>query len=139
MNEGLQMNYVETQNCSKSKAAMTEQAVGFCIQEMMPRMKSLDITVEYSSTRGDDQAACLAVTTREFEIEVSKKLKGDELLRVLCHEMVHVKQYARRELHLDNTSDYTTYAEYADQWFEREAFELEEILLKKLKLFQNNG
>ena len=35
---------------------------------------------------------------RTFEIEVDKKLNINELVTTICHEMVHVKQYARNEM-----------------------------------------
>jgi hypothetical protein len=36
---------------------------------------------------------------RTFEIELDRKLPLRKLMETLAHEMVHVKQYARRELH----------------------------------------
>ena len=35
---------------------------------------------------------------RSFEIEIQKGLSFDEIVKTLCHEMVHVKQYARNEM-----------------------------------------
>jgi hypothetical protein len=37
-------------------------------------------------------------TNREFEIEVSKDLSLRDFVTTICHEMVHVKQYARNEM-----------------------------------------
>ena len=34
---------------------------------------------------------------REFYIEIDKKLNLKEMVLTICHEMVHVKQYARNE------------------------------------------
>ena len=34
----------------------------------------------------------------QFEIELDKKLSIKEMVTALCHEMVHVKQFARKEM-----------------------------------------
>ena len=35
---------------------------------------------------------------RTFEIEINKDIGIKELVTTICHEMVHVKQYARNEM-----------------------------------------
>ena len=35
---------------------------------------------------------------RTFEIEIDSKMGINELVTTVCHEMVHVKQYARNEM-----------------------------------------
>ena len=42
---------------------------------------------------------CETDDNRTFEIEVDKSQKLRAMLETVAHEMVHVKQYARRELH----------------------------------------
>ena len=65
----------------------------------MPRMRNLDITIKLTSPKGA-MGYCLELDTkRNFEIEVDRKLTLRKLLETVAHEMVHVKQYARRELH----------------------------------------
>ena len=44
---------------------------------------------------------CETDDNRTFEIEVDKSQSLRDLLETVAHEMVHVKQYARRELHPD--------------------------------------
>ena len=76
-----------------------ESMVEFCIKTLMPRMRTLDITVKLGSPKGA-MGYCLELdTNREFEIEVDRTLRLRKLLETVAHEMVHVKQYARRELH----------------------------------------
>jgi len=76
-----------------------ESIVNFCITTLMPRMRTLDITVKLCSPKGA-MGYCLELdSNREFEIEVDRTLRLRKLLETVAHEMVHVKQYARRELH----------------------------------------
>jgi len=70
----------------------------FCIKTLMPRMRTLDITVKLTTPKGA-MGYCLELdTNRSFEIEVDRTLTLRKLLETVAHEMVHVKQYARKEL-----------------------------------------
>jgi hypothetical protein len=90
---------------------------------------------------------CLAVNPREFVIEVDSRLKGDDFITALTHEMVHVKQYARGETKDVNTftkswkgdeyiSMYSTVDEYMALPWEAEAYELQEVLCNEYKLLK---
>ena len=73
--------------------------VEFCIETLMPRMRTLEITVNLCKPTGA-LGYCLELDNkREFELEVDKTQSMRKLLETVAHEMVHVKQYARRELH----------------------------------------
>mgnify|MGYP001065275704 CR=1 FL=1 len=76
-----------------------ESMVNFCITMLMPRMRTLDITVKLCTPKGA-MGYCLETdNNRTFEIEVDRTLSYRKMLETVAHEMVHVKQYARRELH----------------------------------------
>jgi len=76
-----------------------ESMAEFCIQKLMPRMRTLDITIKLNSPK-DAMGYCLETeNNRTFEIEIDRNQKLRPLLETIAHEMVHVKQFARRELH----------------------------------------
>ena len=76
-----------------------ESMVHFCIDTLMPRMRTLEIEVKLCSPKGA-MGYCLETdNNRTFEIEVDRTLSYRKMLETVAHEMVHVKQYARRELH----------------------------------------
>ena len=78
-----------------------ESMVQFCIDTLMPRMRTLEIEVKLCTPKGA-MGYCLELdNNRQFEIEADRKLRMRKLLETIAHEMVHVKQYARRELHPD--------------------------------------
>jgi len=84
---------------SKSQKKHVYKMVEFCAKMLMPRMSTLDITVNLCKPTGA-MGYCLETdNNRTFEIEVDKTQSLRRLLETLAHEMVHVKQYARRELH----------------------------------------
>ena len=73
-----------------------ESMVEFCIETLMPRMRTLDISVKLC-TPNKALGYCL-------ELEKTQTLR--RLLETVAHEMVHVKQFARRELHPSNDEWY---------------------------------
>ena len=76
-----------------------ESMVEFCIETLMPRMRTLDITVKLCKPN-KAMGYCLELdTNREFELEIDKTQSLRKMLETVAHEMVHVKQFARRELH----------------------------------------
>jgi hypothetical protein len=93
------MNIITVTGGKEYQRKRVESMVHFCINMLMPRMRTLDITVKLCSPKGA-MGYCLELDTkRQFEIEASNKLSLRKLLETIAHEMVHVKQYARRELH----------------------------------------
>lgn len=111
------------------RAEWAEEIVHFCIAELMPRMRTLDISVEI--TESDACGYCLAVNKREFIIEINEELSDVEFLGTLCHEMTHVKQYSRSELDINHKAVYSSQEQYENVWYEKEAYEMEKILVKK--------
>jgi len=89
---------VSVKGGSKSQKLHTKKMVEFCAKTLMPRMKNLDITVNLCKPDGA-LGYCLELdSNREFEIEIDRGQSLRKLLETVAHEMVHVKQYARREL-----------------------------------------
>ena len=71
-------------------------------------MKNLNITVKLKTIKDDAYGYCTSDPDgdaersdrpRSFELEIHKDLPLRKVLETVCHEMVHVKQYARGELY----------------------------------------
>ena len=93
------MNHIEVLGGTQRQRNYVESMVQFCIDMLMPRMNSLDIEVKLTAPQGA-MGYCLETdNNRTFEIELDRKLTLRKLMETLAHEMVHVKQYARREFH----------------------------------------
>ena len=92
------MNYIEVIGGNKFQKHTAEVVVGQMIQALMPRMRTLEITVNIKKLTGDAVGWCMMEdTNREFTIDVHNKLTLKDFVTTICHEMVHVKQYARKE------------------------------------------
>ena len=93
----------------------------------MPRRNNLDITIKLKTIpeKKDTWGYCLCVNQNEYELEIDRTLTLRKLLTTVAHEMVHVKQYVRRELVGDYTWQGKTInpkrCDYWDQPWEIEA------------------
>ena len=93
------MNYIEINGGNKYQKKVAYVVVEQMIKALMPRMRTLEITVNIRKFTDDAIGYCMMEdTNREFEIEVSKDLSLKDFVTALCHEMVHAKQYARNEM-----------------------------------------
>ena len=93
------MNCIQVNGGNKFQREIAEKVIGFCIKELLPRFRTLEITVNIKKIKGDAVGYCMMEdTNREFEIEVSRVLSLKDFITTLTHEMVHVKQYARNEM-----------------------------------------
>ena len=136
------MNYINVMGATKKKRDLVENAVIFCISELMPRMRTLEIEVNIKNLKSEGVAGwCYeGEDNRDFYIDVDKNLTGGELIETVCHEMVHVWQSATRKMkdlsfgrkmYMGKVYDETT--AYDDEPWEIEAYAMQGGLLEKFK------
>ena len=93
------MNIVEVNGGNKVQREICHKVVSHMIKKLLPKFRTLDITVNLVNIKSDAIGYCMMQdTNREFEIELDRKIGIKEMVQALCHEMVHVKQYARNEM-----------------------------------------
>ena len=138
-------NIIDVTGSNKSRRSLTENIVNFCIEELMPRMKTLDIEVKIRSMKDEDAIGfCLETdNNRTFEIDAEKTLDEENFIETICHEMVHAWQGATRKmkekpnkrLWLCKDGKYRNYTNcaYMRQPWEVEAYRMQSGLLKKFK------
>ena len=88
----------------------------------------------------DFRRACTghSESNREFEIEVDKRLRKNQFISTVIHEMVHVWQYATKQLTQKGCNEFWRGKDYTDisyskQPWERQAYRMEESILKEYK------
>lgn len=132
------MNLVEIKGGKKFQRDIAEKVVGFMIEELLPRFRTLEITVNIKKKLdGDAVGYCMMEdTNREFDIEVADYLTLKDFVTTICHEMVHVKQYARKEMTDDRMmwkkSPVPKKTCYYDLPWEKEAYRLQDGLAQKV-------
>jgi hypothetical protein len=136
------MNYINVIGSTKRKRALAESAVIFCISQLMPRMRTLDIELNIKNLKVEEVVGwCYeGENKRDFYIDIDKSIDGEELVEVVCHEMVHVWQAATRkmkdlpsgtQMYMGKVYDETT--AYEDEPWEIEAYAMQGELLEKFK------
>jgi hypothetical protein len=99
------------------KEKTIKKIVAFCKVELCI-MDSVTVEVHLKDlTKDNAYGWCYKKNNKPYKIEIEKTLTKDEMLVILCHEMVHVRQYSE-----------------GDRSNEREAEELEVELVEKYKL-----
>ena len=131
------MNLVEVSGGTKYQRDIAQKVVYQMIEVMMPRMRTLEIEVKIRKISGDAIGYCMMTdNNRTFEIEIDKKQSIKDLVTTICHEMVHVKQYAKNQMDdgirsgvarwKNRTVSFDT--EYYDLPWEKEAYAMQENL-----------
>tara|TARA_Y100000114_G_scaffold94973_1_gene88344 strand:- start:316 stop:738 length:423 start_codon:yes stop_codon:yes gene_type:complete len=92
------MNFIEVNGGNKTQREICENVVHHMISKLLPRFRTLDITVNLLNIKSEAIGFCMMQEKNQFEIEIDKKLSIKEMVTALCHEMVHVKQFARKEM-----------------------------------------
>lgn len=91
------MNEITVTGGTKSQREKVQSIAQFCIEKLMPKMKTLNIEIKLKKINGA-MGYCLCETKRDFELEIGTNQRLRRLLETVAHEMVHVKQFARGEL-----------------------------------------
>ena len=135
------MNLIDVTGGTKKQRQLAYEVAEFCIEKLMPRHRTLDITIELNrcADTGAMGYCCVGDHNREFIIEIDNRIyKNDirEFITSLCHEMVHVMQTAKgvmREMcrprmrmgwkGIDHTD-----TPYSRQPWERQAYRMQENL-----------
>lgn len=131
------MNVIQVNGGNKFQRAIAEKVVGFCIKELLPRFRTLEIVVNIKKIKGDAVGYCMMEdTNREFEIEVDRELSLKDFITTLTHEMVHVKQYARNEMDDQGMrwkkAKVKKGTNYYDLPWEKEAYKMQDKLAQKV-------
>ena len=118
-------NYIEVnlgKGVSDVRKNLTEEIVRWCIRELLPRVRTLDITVDLLDglDGGIDGAQWYGEDNRQHYIEINENLYYDDFVTAIMHEMVHVKQDYRKDKR-----------PIKDR--EKEAYEQQEILYERWK------
>ena len=129
---GLMIVYVDS-NCKKQQQ-LVYSVIEHCYAYLIP-YDDVNINIHLKEELSDQlNGWCQHNSDNNYEICVDKSLPTDELIKTVCHEMVHVKQGVRNELVCSYRNKYSRLwlgTEYTDELpWEVEAYELENILFK---------
>ena len=126
------MNVVYIHGGTYKQRALTEDIIFYCIEKLMPKLRSLEIEVFLKSPKqmDGDLGTCLNIDgtnrSREFELELDKTQKKYKFILTTRHEMVHVEQGVKNKLKDKNLRQFwegtEVTASYYKQPWEKDAF-----------------
>jgi hypothetical protein len=130
------MNQFTVTGGNKFQRKICNDVVVYLTKRLLPRYRTLSIAVKLKkfSAKGEEAIGyCLMEDdNRNFIIELEKTMKLKELILCLCHEFVHLKQYARGEMNFTaekwKKSKVKIDTPYMDLPWEKEAYRREKIL-----------
>tara|TARA_B110000503_G_scaffold118106_1_gene178740 strand:+ start:517 stop:951 length:435 start_codon:yes stop_codon:yes gene_type:complete len=94
--------FIEVTGGKEYQRKRVQSIAEFCVETLMPRMRTLEVTIKLKKPKGAIGYCLELDSNREFELEIDRTQSLRKLLETVAHEMVHVKQFARRELHPSN-------------------------------------
>jgi len=148
------MIYFETKGGIKRDRILAYKVIKFCIKKLLPRHRNLYISCTLTNTLKDGMYGwCMdSYEKKTYEIGIHNRLSRDGVLLVsdgvydfittVCHEMVHVMQYATKKYIQSDASfqmwkckdsKYRNYArtDYDKQPWETQAYAMEYSLAEE--------
>ena len=119
----------------KKQRQVVEHVVKWSIKKLnLHRIRTLNLTFSIKSLKSlYGQLEQLDDKRREFSVVLDKNVDTKDLIRTVIHEMVHIKQYIRKEMDSEivgsrmrwKSKTYPYDIEYNDMPWEKEANKLE--------------
>jgi hypothetical protein len=134
------MKTVVVQGGNKFQREMIQNLAEWTLQELLPRHRRVDVAIRLKDLSKDGvEGWCMEEEDRFFIVDVEKKQSLRDLVTTVVHELVHVKQYVKREMvdYYDRKAQsrkirwkktvYGYGTSYHRQPWEKEAFKLQEV------------
>ena len=83
---------------TKEQRLLVHNITGWFCMKFFNRFKSYNIEFDLCKIEGNVQGWCMDIDRNASHIEIDKRLKGDDFITCVLHELVHVKQQFKGEL-----------------------------------------
>ena len=83
---------------TKEQRQLVHNITGWFCMKFFNRFKSYNIEFDLMKIKGNVQGWCMEIERNASHIEIDKRLKGDDFITCVLHELVHVKQQFKGEL-----------------------------------------
>ena len=127
------MNFITISGGTKSQRQLAGDVASYAVHTLLPRFSTLDIEIKLKKI-SDADGWTWEEDHNSYQIEIEKTLSKDDFITCILHEMVHVKQGARKELVDSHGTRYWMGKDYSNTFYfnlpwEKEAYGLQEDLL----------
>jgi hypothetical protein len=134
------MKTVCVQGGNKFQREMVLKLANWTLKELLPKHRRVDVAIRLKDLSKDGvEGWCMEEEDRFFIVDVEKNQSLRDLVTTVVHELIHVKQYVKREMvdYYDRKAQsrkirwkktvYGYGTAYARQPWEKEAFKLQEV------------
>ena len=83
---------------TKEQRQLVHNITGWFCMKFFNRFKSYNIEFDLCKIKGNVQGWAMEIDRNASHIEIDKRLKGDDFITCVLHELVHVKQQFKKEL-----------------------------------------
>ena len=83
---------------TKEQRLLVHNITGWFCMKFFNRFKSYNIEFDLCKIKGNVQGWAMEIDRNASHIEIDKRLKGDDFITCVLHELVHVKQQFKKEL-----------------------------------------
>ena len=83
---------------TKEQRRLVDNITGWFCEKYFSRFKSYNIEIDLCKIEGNVQGWAMEIDKNCSHIEIDKRLKGDDFITCVLHELVHVKQQFKKEL-----------------------------------------
>jgi len=116
----------------KQKSRILQYAYRLSKELKINRLKNREITIRFKNVMDDDAWGYCIGDFWDAEIQINRTIPFEDQMQTLAHEMVHAKQFLRKELDGNSWKKRNyDHIEYEDQPWEKEANKLEKKLYKR--------
>ena len=91
-------HFVLVNGGTKKQRALIEDIAWWFCDKYFSKFKYYNIEFDLTKIKGDVQGWCMDIDKNASHIEIDKRLKGDDFITCVLHELVHVKQQFKKEL-----------------------------------------
>ena len=134
------MNFITIRGGRKNQRQLIKDAIEFSLDKLLPRTTTVDIHVYLNRGIKGAEGYCSFEDTKSFELEMDPRMSDKDLVLTVMHEMVHVRQYVKRQLRPVNFCNAHKWlgkiydedkVDYLKLPWEKEAYKLQEVLYKQ--------
>ena len=122
--------FILTWGGKKSQRQLVEDITSWYINTKLPRYKNLNIEIDLENIN-DAQGFCTEIDDRVFHVQIKKRLRDDDFLTCLFHELTHVEQHLRNKFGIKDEVDHL---DYFNRPYEIDAYAKQEQLLEEYRL-----
>ena len=122
--------FIFTNGGKKSQRELVEDITSWYINTKLSRYKNLNIEIDLENIN-DAQGFCTEIDDRVFHVQIEKRLRDDDFLTCLFHELTHVEQHLRNKFGIKDEVDHL---DYFDRPYEIDAYIKQEQLLEEYRL-----